>query len=120
MTKTPQVPQQYNAGFLSSLDGRTAIAANMNQRYRQLTDDLGGSTRLSYAQLSLCERALFLEYWLQEQERDLAAGKEFDAAKWVQGANSLQGIFAKLGLRRIAHDVTDLADYLNQVHGKAE
>lgn len=120
MTKTTQVPEQYSVGFLSNLDGRTAIAQTLLHRYKALTDDLGGSTRLSYAQRSLCERALFLEFWLQQQEGQLAAGQTFDAAKWVQGANSLQGIFAKLGLHRVAHDVEDLATYLAKVNGKAQ
>ena len=118
MTKQQTPPDHYAPGWLTELDGRTAIAQDMRERYQTLTSDLGGADRLSYGQRSLCERALWLEYWLRQQEQALAAGSDFDAGKWVQGANSLQGLLAKLGLQRQAHDVTDLADYLAKVHNK--
>jgi len=84
----------------------------MRDRYRTFTDDLGGADCLSYAQRSLVERALWLEYWLAQQEQYLATGGEFDVGKWTQAANSLQGILSKLGLQRIAKDVPDLGKYL--------
>jgi len=118
MAKTQTPPDHYAPGWLTELDGRTAVAQDMTHRYEVLTSDLGGADRLSYAQRSLCERALWLEYWLRQQEQSLATGADFDPGKWVQAANSLQGILSKLGLERRAHDVTDLADYLKQIHGR--
>ena len=112
MTKQSAPPERYSANWLQSLDGRTAVAQEMRQRYRSYTDDLGGDDGLSYAQRSLVQRALWLEFWLQQQEQTLATGGEFDAGKWTQAANSLQGIMAKLGLHRTAKDVPDLASYL--------
>lgn len=109
---TQKPPQKFSTGWLSELDGRTGIAQVMRERYRAFTDDLGGSDRLSYAQRSLVERALWLEYWLAQQEQSLAGGSDFDVGKWVQAANSLQGILTKLGLDRVARDVPDLAQYL--------
>ena len=91
----------------------------MRERYQNYTDDLGGADRLSYAQRSLVERALWLEYWLAEQERALATGKEFDVGKWTQAANSLQGIYSKLGLERQARDIPDLQSYLKQREAEA-
>lgn len=111
---TKQIPEKYTSGYLQSLDGRLAIAQVMRDRYTAFTDDLGGADRLSYGQRSLVERALWLEYWLAEQEKSLACGKEFDVARWTQAANSLQGILSKLGLQRQAKDLTNLADYLAQ------
>ncbi|PFG54557.1 hypothetical protein ATG98_3821 [Marinobacter sp. LV10R520-4] len=108
--KTP--PNKFNAGWLSELDGRTAIAQVMRERYASFTNDLGGVERLSYAQRSLVERALWLEFWLSQQEQALAGGSDFDVGKWTQAANSLQGILSKLGLDRVARDVPDLAQYL--------
>ena len=110
--KTP--PVKFAQGWLSELDGRTGIAQVMRQRYDAFTSDLGGADRLSYAQRSLVERALWLEYWLAQQEQGLATGAEFDVGKWVQAANSLQGILSKLGLNRVAHDVPDIAEYLKK------
>ena len=109
-TKTP--PSKFNTGWLSELDGRTAIAQVMRERYAAFTNDLGGVERLSYAQRSLVERALWLEFWLAQQEQALAGGSDFDVGKWVQAANGLQGILSKLGLDRQAKDVPSLNEYL--------
>ena len=110
--KTP--PQKFATGWLSELDGRTGIAQVMRERYAAFTNDLGGVERLSYAQRSLVERALWLEYWLSQQEQQLAGCADFDVGKWVQAANSLQGIMTKLGLDRQAKDVPDLASFMQQ------
>jgi hypothetical protein len=117
VNKTP--PQKFATGWLSELDGRTGIALVMRERYTAFTNDLGGVERLSYAQRSLVERALWLEYWLSKQEQHLAGGADFDVGKWVQAANSLQGILTKLGLDRQAKDVPDLATYLKQKEDNA-
>ncbi|MEX2366009.1 MAG: hypothetical protein WD601_05350 [Pseudohongiellaceae bacterium] len=113
MAKVQTPPEQYHVGFLSSLDARTAIAQSLLQRYKALTDDLGGSVQLSYAQKCLAERALFIEFWIQQQEQALAAGSDFDAGKWTQAVNSLQGLLSKLGLHRVARDVS-LTEYLKR------
>jgi len=115
-TKTP--PSKFNTGWLSELDGRTAIAQEMRERYQAFTNDLGGVERLSYAQRSLVERALHLEYWLSQQERALIEGADFDVGKWVQAANGLQGILSKLGLERQAKDAPNLSTFLHERAGK--
>ena len=106
------IPAQFNNGWLDTLDFRTATAKEMRNRFVALTNDLGGVDHLSYAQRSLCERALWLEFWLASQERSLATGDEFDAGKWTQACNALQGIFTKLGLKRVPRDVPDLSQWL--------
>src|SRR5690554_1127904 len=108
------IPEQFNNGWLDALDFRTAMAREMRDRFVALTNDLGGADRLSYAQRSLCERALWLEYWLASQERSLATGSEFDAGKWTQACNALQGIFTKLGLNRVPRDVPDLSEWIRE------
>jgi len=109
------IPDKYQTGWLDELDSRTAIAKDMRERYQTLTDDLGGLPKLSYQQRSLCERSLWLEYWLASQERILASNGEFDVGKWVQAANGLQGIYAKLGLDRITREV-NLSEIINQAN----
>ena len=106
------VPAKYSTGFLDNLDGRLGVARDLRQRFEMLTGDLGGSDSLSYAQRSLCERALFLEFWLARQEATLANGGKFEIGPWVQATNSLQGIFAKLGLKRVAKDVPSVTEFL--------
>ena len=116
MSKLEAPPDKFSSGWLNELDGRTGIAQAMRERYRVFTNDLGGLSRLSYAQRSLVERALWLEYWLATQEQSLATGEDFDVGKWVQATNSLQGILSKLGLNRVAKNVPDIGEYLR---GKA-
>lgn len=106
MTKLQAPPDRFSKGWLDELDGRTGIAQAMRDRYKAFTDDLGGIDGLSYAQRSLVERALWLEYWLAKQEQSLAKGDDFDVGKWVQAANSLQGIVSKLGLTRQIREVS--------------
>ena len=111
-------PDKFAQGWLSELDGRTGIAQVMRERYAAFTADLGGAEHLSYAQRSLVERALWLEYWLAQQEQGLATGAEFDVGKWVQAANSLQGILSKLGLDRQARDVPHLSSFIKARAGR--
>lgn len=116
-TKQATISDKFQAGWLNDLDGRTGTAQVMRERYQAMTNDLGGTDCLSYAQRSLCERALWLEYWLASQERELASGKEFDVGKWVQAANSLQGILSKLGLERKARDTQNLHEFMKKRTG---
>ena len=110
--KNRDISAKYHGGWLSELDSRTTIAKDVRERYQALTEDLGGLPSLSYQQRSLAERSIWLEYWLSSQERELAEGKDFDVGKWVQAANGLQGIYAKLGLSRVSKDATSLATFL--------
>jgi hypothetical protein len=112
MPKLQEPPERYAPGWMDKIDKRTGVAVVMRERWQAFTDDLGGARSLSYAQRSLVERALWLEYWLVSQEQELASGSEFDVGKWVQAANSLQGILSKLGLERVARDVPSLDEYL--------
>lgn len=113
-SETRGIPETYQMGWLQKLDGRLALAREMRDRFDVLTDDLGGADSLSYAQRSLCERALWLEFWLASQERELAQGEPFEVNKWIQGTNSLQGVFSKLGLQRQAKPVQSLTEYLQE------
>lgn len=102
----------YKTNWLQSLDGRTAIAQELRQRQTALSNDLGGIASLSYQQRALIDRAIFLEYHLQQEELKLACGAEFDSGKWVQACNSLAGLLSKLGLNSHSRDVVSLADYV--------
>lgn len=110
-----QTPQRgYTPDWLQQLDGRTALAVELRQRQQSLTDDLGGADRLSYQQRALVDRALFLEFHLQQEELKLATGQEFDSGKWVQSCNALTGIFKTLGLNRQAKQAVDLNSYIKR------
>lgn len=116
MSKTPNPPERYSPDWLTSLDGRTQVAQVLKQRQQELCDDLGGLTQLSYQQRALVDRALFLEYHLQQEEMKLATGQEFDSGRWVQSCNALLGVFRTLGLQRQAKTLPALQQYMR---GKA-
>lgn len=112
--KQAGIAESYKPGWLDSLDGRYGVARELRQRFAEVCKDLGGIERLSYMQRSLAERGLWLEFWLSQQEQQLAKGGDFDASRWIQAANSLQGIYSRLGLERRAKDVPDLQSYLRE------
>lgn len=115
MSKTSTPPEKFTANWLQSLDKRTTVAQELQQRHKLLTDDLGGIDQLSYQQRALVERALWLEYHLQQEELKLATGQEFDSGKWTQACNALQGILSKLGLNRVAKTIPALQTYVKGV-----
>ena len=106
MAKTQTPPDRYTPNWLDQLDGRTGIAQVMRERYTELATDLGGLPNLSYQQRSLITRSLWLEYWLTQQEQQLATGGDFDAGKWTQACNALSGLYSKLGLYRVAQEIS--------------
>lgn len=111
--KTAAPLPNYTPNWLDRLDGRTALAQELRNRYTSMTADLGGEAGLSYMQRSLVNRALHLEYFLELEEHNLREGgtEAFDAGKWTQAVNSLQGVLSKLGLQRQSRDVT-LNDFM--------
>ena len=119
MAKYTTPPEQYTPNWISQLDGRYQVAQEIRQRYRRYTDDLGGESVLSYAQLSLVSHALFLQHWLHLQEKALATGQDIDMGRYTQALNSLQGLMQKLGMERKAKDVPSLSDYLSKREASA-
>jgi len=57
-SRSQPVSAKFANGWLDGLDGRLGLARELRQRLETLTNDLGGSDSLSYAESSLCERAL--------------------------------------------------------------
>ena len=104
-------PTHYERGFLDKLDGRSSVAVTVRDQWAQMTADLGGVDQLSLAQTMLVERAIWLHYWLRQEEQKLATGGEFDVGKVAAATNSLQGVLAKLGLQRVAREIS-LQDFI--------
>lgn len=115
MSKFSAPPDEYKSNWLNTLDQRTTIANELRQRHNDLCTDLGGIESLSYQKRSLIDRAIFSEFHLQDEERKLASGADFDSGRWTQCCNALSGIFSKLGLNRSRREVS-----LDQYIGKAK
>ena len=112
--KVTQQPDQHSTNWLEQLDKRTGLAQEINRRYVELTNDLGGESQLSYQQRALVSRLLFIELSLQKQEAELSRGGELDSGSYTQQINTLLGLVKSLGLQRQTKDVPDLSDFLKR------
>lgn len=117
MTKQAAIPPKYSADWLEKLDGRTSLARAVNDRYHDLTQDLGGNDRMSYQRRSLCKRIVYMECVIEQQEAALSRGEEVDQGRLTQAVNTLIGLLKTVGLDRQARDVPDLATFLKQRGG---
>lgn len=111
-TKQTEIPDDFHPQWLEKLDNRTALARAVNDRYRALTADLGGTEHMSYQRRSLAKRAIWMEAVIEQQEAALSRGEDVDQAKLTQAVNSLIGLLKTLGLDRVAAEVPDLHSYL--------
>jgi len=113
MAKGAKIPTEYRSGWLDDLDGRTAIAGQMRDRFAALVADAGGPENTSYVLRSLMERALWLELTIAQTERAIAEGAiaDVDLGAWVQSLNALSGLYSKIGIKRESKRVAGLHDY---------
>ena len=112
------LPERFETGWLAKMDTRMALVRELRARLDALATDLGGMQALSYQQRSLCERAIFVEYLLARQERELIEDGDFDAGAWVQAVNALSGLFNRLGLERVKQDVPNLSEWIQKAEAK--
>jgi hypothetical protein len=102
-TKITALPAQFQAGFLSQLDGRTDLSKALRANYESVMADIGGPDEVGHIKGSLVERFCFLEAVLQTLEHDLttgAIGKAEALAKWIQAVNTFVGLARTLGVER--------------------
>ena len=116
--KSKFFPHRYEAGYLGKLDGRTALAIELRDKYNLIAADLGGTDHLSYMQRSLIERALWLEHFLTLEEQFLSRDdlRSFEPTAWVSATKTLIALYSRLGLERRTKTVTpDLSAYMDAV-----
>lgn len=102
----------YSDDWIERLDGRTRLAQAVRDRLSSLESDLGGRDLLSYQELSIAKRAIWLETLIEQREAALARGQEIDQGAHVQAINSLIGVWKSLGLKRRAREAPTVAEYL--------
>ena len=108
------LPDSYDPKILNGLDKRSRVAKLLHARFDQLAVDQGGLEALSYAHRSLCWRFLFVEAWLETQERTLSEGGTIDEARYFSALNSYTGLLGRLGLKRRPRPVVPLSEYLKR------
>lgn len=112
-TKQVNIPRGYGRNVLDDLDGRCKPVREARARWGQLASDLGGITELSYQKQSLLWRFVFLEGWLEDQERRMLQGQAVDESKWLSALGSFTSLLGRIGLERRARQITPL-DRLRQ------
>ena len=96
MTRLRTVTRQYQDGWLDNLDGRTEIAQRMRKKFDALVEGFGNTSHLTHQHKSFITRILWLEYWLEQQEIEMAKDQNFKAGQWIQGTNALIGLYSRL------------------------
>jgi hypothetical protein len=119
MANNTEIPLSYSPDWLQRLDGRTRLAQAVNQRYQDLTADLGGNENLSYQKRSICKQVVWMEAIIEQQHAALSRGEEIDQGKLTQATNSLIGLFKTVGLERVAREVPTLKDYIQDKQASA-
>jgi hypothetical protein len=81
--------------------------------FAEICGDLGGSDHLSEAQKQLARRAATISLECEKLELQAVSGETIDLDTFGQLTDRLGRVFGRLGLKRVAHDVTPtLAEYL--------
>ena len=96
MTELSKVTSQYDDGWLDNLDGRTEIAQRMRRKFDSLVVSFGNTSHLTHQHKSFITRILWLEYWLEQQETEMAKDQNFKSGQWIQGTNALIGLYSRL------------------------
>ena len=104
--------------FLPGIDGRSHQARRMYDIAALVARDLGGADKLTETRLSLIRRFSSLSVLLEQQEVQIASGKEIDLASYSQLSSTLVRLAARIGLKRVPKNVTPVrSEYLDGSNG---
>lgn len=101
--------------FVEPIDGRSRDARRFRDVLAEIVSDLGGADRLSEGQRQLARRCAMIAVECEKLEGKAVAGEEINLETYGQLTDRLGRAFQRLGLKRVARDVTpDLQSYLRQ------
>lgn len=90
----------------TAVDGRTEAARRFRDVLDAILSDLGGSEGLSEGQRQLARRAAMMSVEAERMESEAVAGGKLDPDAFGALADRLGRVFNRLGLKRVARDVT--------------
>lgn len=114
-SKLSELPEVYEPGILKKFDRRTEVYQELNHAFETIVSDLGGSDELSFIQLTLIERLVFLKVFLERWEKKMLLNPELVddlGSKWTQANNSYLGLCRVLGLKRNTKKTVDVREYV--------
>jgi hypothetical protein len=97
-----------------ALDGRTRARKQFDAIASGIAQDLGGEDRLSTIQQNLIEAFAGMAVSMHDLNARVLLGQKVEVAELAQVCNGLTRIASRLGLERVAKDITppSLQDYL--------
>src|SRR4051812_18598348 len=104
--KATTLPDQFQAGFLATLDGRSELARILRDNYKAIVNDIGSPDDIGHVKSALIERFVWLEAIIQTVEQEMATGvvgKSDALGRCIQGVNALSGLAKVLGIERKAN-----------------
>jgi hypothetical protein len=102
------IPRGYKRSLLDDLDNRYRPVREAKARFRQLAADLGGMRELSCQRQSLLWRFVFLEGWIEEQEKRMLLAQEVDETKWLASLSTFTSLLGRIGLERKARTISPI------------
>jgi hypothetical protein len=103
--------------LLPDVDGRSLLARRFRDIQNAIVADQGGPEHLSEARLQLIRRFAASAVLAEQLESKLANGEEIDVSQHALLCSSLVRLANKIGINRIAKDITpSLSDILRE-HG---
>ena len=116
--KAADVPDYFQENFLNGMDGRLVVARTLRDRLKELTNDLGGLSQLSYQERSLAKRCVHLERVVERFEATLARGGTVEYGHYFGLINALSGLLSKLGLKRRPKQIQSLQEYVKEHYSR--
>jgi hypothetical protein len=106
--RKPQARSRISNGkdVLPSVDGRSHIARRYRDISSQIVTDQGGLEHCSESRLQLIRRFSAAAVLAEQMESRLARGQAINIAEHAQLCSSLVRLASKIGIERIARDVT--------------
>ena len=92
--------------WLAGVDQRSSIARRYRDLMAEAIADAGGVSECSQARLQLIRRLAALSVQLEQLEAKLADGADIDIAEYTSLTSTLVRVVSRLGINRVARDVT--------------
>jgi hypothetical protein len=106
-----QLPTKFDPDFIDRLSKRYSLTRVVQERRAALEAHCGGGA-LSYVQISLIKRTIWLELLTESYEQKVASGQEVDVGALTQLNNTLKGLYKDLGIERTARPLQTLRDVM--------
>ena len=105
------LPVKFGVDFVETVDGRSVLGRAVRDHIERLHQDLDGAGHLSFQQLSLCQRVVWLDLLLSNEEARIARGEGVDIQPHVALVGSLLSVYRALGLKRVAREASSPTTY---------